>query len=50
MLKLLTIINKTAVENPTLSNEIIQKMSKSFAKSLAGVTFDNLNGKYNKSC
>ena len=60
MLKLLPLINETAVENSSLSNEVIQKMPKSFAKSLAkrlliakywliGVTFDNLNVKYTKS-
>ena len=35
MLKLLPLINETAVENSSLSNEVIQKMPKSFAKSLA---------------
>ena len=60
MLKLLPLINETAVENSTLSNEVIQKIPKSFAKSLAKrllitkdwllrVTFDNLNVKYTKS-
>ena len=60
MLKLLPIINEAAAENSMQSNEVVQKMFKSSAGSLAkrllttknwllGVIFDNLNVKTTKS-